>query len=714
MSLVGDAEVSLEELAGYDVVLRRLREGDQLARAYSLAWAAIESVSERCSPKETLTVARPFLLAVEDSKELRERVVSLYGAAYGDRNGLDALIEEAGLGGGRPVRRAVRTLDVILSLSEGDFLAARDDDSAARVEGIDPEDWHVSITGTDGVEKLGPVQLADRFRRAEPNEFRIIRHFSPDELAKRLKTAPGEVVIDLCRENGGTIDNHALEEKLVPDLIAPDDWKKWWTRARTALKRFSNIEIEGRNPYIVTYVDAPIGLTDQLLVDFEKLHDPLAKLDRFTAYLTETKARGEKPCEDALRRCVKGLCDRAEYLAGNSAVQAGLWWVVARRIAELAGVEDGVPGAVAYFKNAPNLTNTLGAIERDELLNTACACVAEALDDWAERLGLLLPAFPLSVCEQTSARLLEDGWDRSKFESVVQAILESPVDHFEALLWLWDGPARVDQLPVPPLPALLSKILGALEECRRNDAIPRATTKRIGIRARAVLSARKYERFRRCLDELDPGFGRTFRARIDRLDSLGRSVAADLSSEIRHRFPPATVTVEAYPWELDDVLYCTSEGFARKQDDIDHHVNVTMKKNAKAIGDAAERGDLSENSEYKFALEERDLLRARLAQMNSELAAARVIVLEDVPTDHVGVGTKVVMKRIEDGEPYEISLVGPWEADIDKGWVNYKAPLASKILGLKIGDTVEFDHSAAKGTYEILALDNALAQAASS
>ncbi len=713
MKLAGDTEVSLEELAGYDVVLRRLREGDQLAKAYSLAWAAIESVSERCSPKETLTVACPFLLAVEDSKELREQVVALYKSAYEDRDGLDALIEEAGLAGGRPVRRAVRTLDVILSLSEGDFLAARDDDSAARVEGIDPEDWHLSITGTDGAEKLGPVQLADRFRRAEANEFRIIRHFSPDELAKRLKTAPGEVVIDLCRENGGTIDSHELEEKLLPGLIAPGDWKKWWTKARTALKRSSNIKVEGRNPYVVTYVDAPVGLTDQLLVDFEGLHDPLAKLDCFAAYLTETKARGEKPCEDALRRCLEGLCDRAEYLAGNGAVQAGLWWVVARRTAELAGVEDGAPGAVAYFKSTPNLTNTLAEIESDVLLNTACACVAEALDDWADRLGLLLPTFPLSVCERTAARLLEDGWDRSKFEPVVQAIVDSPVDHFEALLWLWDGPTRADQLPVPPLPALLSKILAALEDCRRNDAIPRATTKRIGIRARAVLSARKYERFRQCLDELDPGFGRTFRARIDRLDSLGRSVASDLSSEIRRRFPPVVTSVEVRPWELDDVLYCTSEGFARKQEEIDHHVNVTMKKNAKAIGDAAERGDLSENSEYKFALEERDLLRARLAQMNSELADSRVIVLEDVATDHVGIGTKVTLKRIEDGEPYEISIVGPWEADLDKGWVNYKAPLASKVLGLKIGDTVEFEHSAAKGTYEILALENALAQTTS-
>jgi transcription elongation factor GreA len=159
----------------------------------------------------------------------------------------------------------------------------------------------------------------------------------------------------------------------------------------------------------------------------------------------------------------------------------------------------------------------------------------------------------------------------------------------------------------------------------------------------------------------------------------------------------------------DDVLFVTREGLSRKQQEIDHHVNVKMRENAKAIGRAAEHGDLSENAEYKFALEERDLLRARLAQMNAEVEAAELITPEEVPVEHVGIGTKAIFKRVRDGEPYELSFLGPWEADAEKGRLNYRAPLAQAVLGKRIGDTIEFDHTGAAGTYEIVALENALA-----
>ena len=89
------------------------------------------------------------------------------------------------------------------------------------------------------------------------------------------------------------------------------------------------------------------------------------------------------------------------------------------------------------------------------------------------------------------------------------------------------------------------------------------------------------------------------------------------------------------------------------------------------------------------SLEERDLLRARLAQMNSELQIARVIAPETVPTDHIGLGTRAVFHEVEGGGRYEMTFVGPWDSDIDRGWFNYKAPLCQAVLGKRIGDTVE-------------------------
>jgi transcription elongation factor GreA len=132
-----------------------------------------------------------------------------------------------------------------------------------------------------------------------------------------------------------------------------------------------------------------------------------------------------------------------------------------------------------------------------------------------------------------------------------------------------------------------------------------------------------------------------------------------------------------------------------------------MRDTARAIGAAAEKGDLSENSEYKFALEERDLLRARLAGMNAEMAIAKVIAPDDVPTDRIGVGTRAVFRRVEDGERYEMTFVGPWDTGA-AGTLNYKAPLAQTLMGKRIGEQFDFEHGDASGRYELVELHNAL------
>jgi transcription elongation factor GreA len=239
--------------------------------------------------------------------------------------------------------------------------------------------------------------------------------------------------------------------------------------------------------------------------------------------------------------------------------------------------------------------------------------------------------------------------------------------------------------------------------------MPKEQAKTIGARARTVLSARRYERFLRCLKTIEPGMAAALRTQIVPLDNLGRAVYEDLLKHLRDRFPARDSAPTVESWAREDVLYTTQAGLTKKRKEIDQHVNVKMRDNAKAIGAAAERGDLSENSEYKFALEERDLLRARLAQMNAELTMARVMTPGDVPTDHVGVGTRVVFERTSDGERYEMSFVGLWEADHAKSWFNYKAPLSQEIMGKKVGDLVQFEHTGASGEYRIIELHNALA-----
>jgi transcription elongation factor GreA len=349
-------------------------------------------------------------------------------------------------------------------------------------------------------------------------------------------------------------------------------------------------------------------------------------------------------------------------------------------------------------------------IESEELFDVACRCLAAAWpDDWPERLLTLLPLFPLAACDLAARRLVETGRTSDDFDVVVEQILAAPAACFEALLWLWDGPTIEVRIANAQPVTILTRVLRTLEEARLSDDVPREIHQTMCARARAVLSARKHERFIKCLDGLEPSMARALRRQIARGEGLGLRVRDDLVREIDRRAPPRDSAGEPEPWERDDILYVTQRGLAKKREEINHHVNVKMAENARAIGRAAERGDLSENSEYKFALEERDLLRARLAQMNKEVAQAHVITPDEVPVDHIGVGTKAMFRRLSDGEQYDMTFAGPWEAAAEKGWFNYKAPLPQSLMGKRVGDVVEFDHSGVVGRYQIVSLHNALA-----
>lgn len=709
MRLVESPMASSTALADYGAVLGELAKGGRVQLAEVLAWTAVESVSKRDSQHEVLRLAGGFLQAIGKSDELRSQVAGLYRQIYGDRNGFDELLAESGLAGGRPVRRAIRTLDVCLALKEGDYLVERDQDGAARVDVIEIPSWEFTITTPDGGDTLGAVLLADRFAPAAADDFRVQRHFAPDALMERLRSDPESIIIELCLLNDDVITSDKLEAALVPSVMTDGEWKKFWTAARAAIKKSPNLRIEGRAPQTIRYEHAPASLDSGMVEAFEKAFDPVEKLTIVQQYMTDSKLYGSEPSKDALSECYQQLCHQAEKHEHKRYPDALLFWLTARKVGELAGVADAGAGAARMLRESADLPALVSAVRDDSLVVLACTAVTEARPaDAMPRLAELLPTLPMSACDRAAELLLSGGYGRKEFEPIIDSILAEPVRHFEALIWLWDGPKREKDIGQVPLLTLMKSVLAALSEARLSDRLPKEVVKHVGQRARQVLSARRYERFNELLNSIEKGLASTLHTQLSRLDNLGRTVHDDLLRLLRAKFPVPREVVKLEPWEQNDVLWVTSAGMVRRQEEIDHHVNVKMAENARAIGAAAQLGDLSENSEYKFALEERDLLRARLAQMNAEMAMAQVLQPESVVTDHVSIGTLVEFERVTDGEKYEMTILGPWEAAMSASVFNYKAPLMQKILGLRVGDTVDFEHKGASGTYKVARITNSL------
>jgi len=711
MKLVESSELTPERWAMYEPALRALVKGDRQKQAETLAWAAIEAVSNDHEPLAVITMAGPLLRGVGESDELRTQVTELYKSAYEGRDGLEELLEEAGLAGGRPVRRALQTLEVALNVSEGAYLIERHDTGAARVDDVDTSAWKFTITNGDGSETLGAVKLADRYSVSEPGNFRVLMQFFPDQLHERVNGDPASIVIDLCRENGNTIDSEQLMGYLVPKVLDENGWKKWWTKTRSALKKLPNVQVDGRSPYYITYTEVDVDFGSQFVDAFVKMEDPVKQVSLAEEYVRDCGARSEQPDAACIDKCCSVLRQRALAVEKNRPDDAFVQWLAVRRIGRVAGAEGMEDRVAELIDAAGDLPALIAQVPDASLQQLACEVVMERRPDtWTDEFLALLPRVALSVCDWCAKQLLEAGVEASRIVDLAQPIISSPVDHFEAVLWLWNVPdvEGMDQA-VPPVSVLFT-ILRGLESSRLEDHIDRSVALRLGGRARAVLGARKCARFAECVDTLEPGMAKALRRQLHVTDNLGRAVREDMLRILDRKFPKVSNARALKPWEREDTLYVTEQGLSRKQDEIEHHVNVKMRENAKAIGEAAEKGDLSENSEYKFALEERDLLRARLAQMNSEVAMSQVLRPKDVPEDEIGIGTKAVFRKIEDGSSYEITFFGPWEADFDKGILNYCSPLGMELMGVRVGQQVEFDHRNASGLYELVAVTNALAE----
>lgn len=146
----------------------------------------------------------------------------------------------------------------------------------------------------------------------------------------------------------------------------------------------------------------------------------------------------------------------------------------------------------------------------------------------------------------------------------------------------------------------------------------------------------------------------------------------------------------------------TRTGEQKLKEELDNRKAVIRKEIAEKIAVARSYGDLSENSEYTAALEERDKNEARIAEINAVLAQAQVIDDEDISTDKVGIGTIVTLLDLELNKEMKFHIVGTKEADISHGKMSDESPIGKAITGHAVGETVDVEAPAGILKFKIL------------
>jgi transcription elongation factor GreA len=146
----------------------------------------------------------------------------------------------------------------------------------------------------------------------------------------------------------------------------------------------------------------------------------------------------------------------------------------------------------------------------------------------------------------------------------------------------------------------------------------------------------------------------------------------------------------------------TKKGYEALKAELDRLRKVERPRIIEAIAEARGHGDLSENAEYDAAKERQGFIEARLAEIETKLADARVIELTGRTSETVVFGATVLLIEQESRSKRQYTLVGQDEADLKFNRISIQSPVGKALIGRRVGDFVEVKTPAKTVEYEVL------------
>lgn len=145
----------------------------------------------------------------------------------------------------------------------------------------------------------------------------------------------------------------------------------------------------------------------------------------------------------------------------------------------------------------------------------------------------------------------------------------------------------------------------------------------------------------------------------------------------------------------------TAEGHTAMLEEVKRLKTVERPKIIKAIAEAREHGDLSENAEYHAAKEQQGLNESRVAELEDRLSRAEVIDVTKLSGDTVKFGATVSLIDEDTEDEVVYRIVGDYEADASAGRISISSPIARALIGKSEGDSVEVSTPGGGKSYEI-------------
>lgn len=527
---------------------------------------------------------------------------------------------------------------------------------------------------------MGLKLALEKTEALQPDDFRAHKIEQIEELRELAQSDPATVVIRTLESHGGSMKPDQIDRELCGSVIAEENYKKWWDRAKKALREGHQVVVPSKRNEALVLRETDLNPVQTLLADFEAAHNlrdkakVLDELRKNAKGLASEEGAFENllaEIEDISRKGIKlHLGAVLDLLAGRDEL------IEAIKDAELPAnalrLQDVLAGAAGPL--APEMAG-LPAVRQRRIYESFAPAFG---DEWVEKI---LAVFD-RVGTRGVAEIAKMFADREEADTLFSHIRKALSRHAlgpDALAWICRErkKAAADVFSAEVGSAMLSVI-----EQDSTDGGPSKS-----LRLQNLLSDDK-TLIADLLEGIELNEVRNFARKLLQSPAFAELDRKSLMARVIKAHPETQELVTGDGVTKKENLLVSWESLERRKEEYNDLVNSRIPGNIREIAEARALGDLRENFEYKAAKQMQAVLNRRKVELEKDINAAQGTDFANPDTSAVNIGTVVTLTAGSDTEKY--TVLGAWDSDPEKRIVSYLSEIGQSLIGQKRGEHVNF------------------------
>ena len=529
------------------------------------------------------------------------------------------------------------------------------------------------------------------------NHLLVRKETEPKKILELIADNPAQLIVEALESYPNRATTAIDLEITLAQVIGEDKFKKWWADARKAVAKDPRVSVPEKKTECYILRETPVSAEDEIFDQFNSTRSARRRIGLAEDFAA---ASAHKAAQATLTDVLKGVADAVKDSNQLDAAERLYGAAVRDRIAKVAGVdpatfEPSQASLVGNLRDLPAIAEKIPVQFQSHFLDLIKDTHPIECRDIVFNLLKVSQGKFTTECINF---LVENGYSEDLASTLKRWQTEQ---NLRAPVLLWIVKNRHSKKFAKLLndlitPRLLSAIFFAIDY----EALQAASARRIPL---GDILSDDTELIADLLSTADPETARDLANTLLLNQGFEELTKKSLLARFIKIFPNIQSLVAADAEGKEDQLLVTRESFERKRTEYEANVSKKIPENSKAIATAREHGDLKENSEYKMAKQDQQVLMAQKSQLERELARARITDFKDATVEQVSVGSVVAVKG-PDGSAQTYTILGVWDGDPDKHVISYKTPLGAALMGKRSGDTVKVKMGTTEDIYSIVSI----------